>query len=216
MNFSFTDISGFSVLLAGIIGLFLYSRIEKCYYPFLYMMWLAGINEGLSYYLYKNHHRTTVNNNIYVLCEALLILWFFRRNRLFQKRKKGFWALFIGLVTVWLAEAAILTIHRDFSYFRILYSFITVLMSIHTINIILVSGEQNLLRHSLFLISLAFVFYYTYKALVEPFYIYEATSSDIFRKLIYRIHNQVNLVVNLIYALAILWIPRKQPSILPS
>src|SRR5688500_6803339 len=66
------------ILIAGVIAIVRFRKINRVYYPFLYLIWLGCINELLGTILLKLGHGAAVNNNIYVLAEALLLLWFFR------------------------------------------------------------------------------------------------------------------------------------------
>lgn len=83
------------------------------------------------------------------------------------------------------------------------------------INSILVSGIRKMMKYALFLICLAFTIYFTYKIIVEAFWLYGLESSTSFQLLVWNITVFVNLIANLMYALAIVWIPKKKPSILP-
>ena len=60
-------LSAFSIFIAGIIGLVRFRKINKIYWPLIFAIWLACINEVLSYSLFINNHSTAINNNIYVL-----------------------------------------------------------------------------------------------------------------------------------------------------
>jgi hypothetical protein len=52
--------------------------------------------------------------------------------------------------------------------------------------------------------------------MVETFYLFQLDFSNQFYHNIYIIMDSVNLFVNLIFALAVLWIPTRQKYILPS
>ena len=67
-----------------------------------------------------------------------------------------------------------------------------------------------------FLISIGFIIYFTYEILVEAFSLYGLNNSLEFQKNVYMILTYLNLFVNLLYALAILWIPRKRVHMLLS
>ncbi len=207
---------GFSIFIAGILGLVRLKKIHRIYYPFLLCIWLACINEILSFILIKYHHNTIVNNNIYVLVESLLIIWLFKNTGLFRKSKVLFYVMILLLPAVWLidnffiAGAAALD-----NYFRIFYSFVIVLMSIATLNRLVVTNRKNLLKDATFLLCIGFILYFTYKILVHAFWIYGLTTSQAFILKVYTLLLYIDCITNLLYALAILWMPKKLAFTLP-
>ena len=60
------------------------------------------------------------------------------------------------------------------------------------------------------------IIFFTYRAIVEVFYWIRVPFSNSFYVHVYIIMVYVNLFVNLIFALAALWIPTRQKFILPS
>lgn len=217
MNFYVLLLFSASVFIAGITGLIRFRKIEPSYYPFLFFIWIGCINELITILLIMKGKSNYINNNIYVLSAALLILWFFKKNGTFAKTKMLFYTLLTILLALWVAESFFIKdiVKEISSYFRIVSSFIIILLSISTINSILIDVSGRIIKNPMFLISLAFLFYFTYKVLIEAFWIYGLESSENFRILVYDILAYINLITNLTYALAVLWIPKKQPSILP-
>lgn len=217
MNFVLTAIFNFSILIAGIAAIIRYKRIHKRYYPFLYFIWLGCINEILSFFLIMKGFHTFINNNIYVLAESLLLVYFFKKSGVFKKTNRLFLIIVSGLVILWIYEN--LVMHKIVSvseYFRIVYSFVLVLLSIITINSLISTVRKNIFTNADFLICVSFIIYYTYKILVEAFWLYGLNSSLNFQWVVYYIMIYMNLVCNLIYTLAIIWMPRKQIFTMPS
>src|SRR5215212_9776820 len=135
MKFIF-DVNIVIILLTGILGVVRYRHIHKSYYPFIYFIWAGGINEILSLVLIHRGYSNLINNNIYVLFEALLLLYFFRKLKIFKKNRALFMALIAGIIITWLIENIIYgKIQTVSEYFRIIYSFIIVLLSVTTINV---------------------------------------------------------------------------------
>ena len=191
--------------------------MEKSFYPFLIFIELGCINEILSFILIKTHHHTILNNNIYVLFESILICLFFKKLGLFIRYKSFYLYLVIGLVMFWLIQFIQVKDYENlYLYFRILYSIIIVFMSIITINKILINEMNDLLRNASFIICTAFIIYFTYNAIIYTFWLYGLSKSVEFRILIFKILAYINLFCNLIYAFALIWIPRHRPSILLS
>jgi hypothetical protein len=164
----------------------------------------------------RMHYSNAVNSNIYSLFEGLLIVWQFERWKLFSY-KRLFYLLLVIIAACWYAEVFIISsIHRFSSYFIITSSFITVMLSISMMNKILIDQEPPLQLNPVFLICICFIALYTYNALLEIFWIYGLGSSSSFRLYIYRIFYFINLLTNLTYALALLWIPKKREFIVLS
>lgn len=211
------DICGLSLLLAGVIGLVRFRSISPVYYPFLYFVWLGCANELLSTVLAHRGFYTTVNNNIYVLLASAIMLWFFKSIGLFDRRPRLFDLLLASFATVWLYETFVLRdIQQISSYFRMYFSFVVVLLSVSAINRILVSTTGAIHTSPVFLIATGFIVFYTYKVLIEAFWLYGLGTSHEFAAMVYQILIYIIFFVNLIYALAALWIPKQRPSILLS
>lgn len=202
----------FSIFIAGIIAIVRYKKIDISFYPFLYCVWIACINELLSFCLYKNHQITSINNNIYVLIESIFILLFFKGLRFWRKRKFIFEVIMISLIIFWISENFVLgKITVLCIYFRILYSLIIVLISINIINEILINNRK---RKATFTLCVAFIIYFTFKVFIYTFWI--SGLSQIFLFGLFTIMIYINLLTNLIYAVAVLWMPRKVEFTLPS
>src|SRR4051812_17840838 len=102
MNPLLINISSFSILVPGVIGLFRFRRIDPSFLPFLYLVWVGALNEVLSYILVINGRHTIFNNNVYALLEPLFIAWFFKSQHLFRRSPQVYWVLQAGFVLAWL------------------------------------------------------------------------------------------------------------------
>ena len=212
MNFQLIVIFSFSILIAGVIAIIRFSNIRKIYYPFIYLIWIGCINETINYFLMINRQYTIVNSIFYGLCESLLLLWFFKNLGTFNNRKGLFYFLLGLFVGIWVIESFLSkSLTEAFnSYFSVVYSLSLVLLSIHAINSLLFR-EREILKNPAFLICIAIVVFFTYKVVIEMFWIYGLRESKDFRLNVYNILTCINLLCNLLYALAILWMRKKQP-----
>jgi hypothetical protein len=200
----------FSIFIAGILALYRITKINKAYYPFLLCIWLACINELLNFLFFKIHSNSCINTNIYVLFEAVLIILLFRNLGVINKPKFAFYTILTFLLVVWILENfVIFRITEIENYFRIIYSFIIILLSVTYLNILIGSNKKLSVKNSDFLLCLAFILYYTYKVLVYSFWLYGLKSGQGFLLKVFTIMIYINLFTNLIYALAVLWMPRK-------
>jgi hypothetical protein len=181
------------------------------------LLWAGLLNEIINTIIISKGYSNAVNTNIYTLTEVLLILWFFYNFRVFRKRAIYFSILAGLILSAWIAENFVFSSIRSFSSYFIVFSyFIIVLLSISMINKVQAAERKGLLKNSKFIICTGFILFFTYALLVEIFWIYGLNASKSFRLEVYRIMAYVNLVVNLIYAIAVLWMPRKQESLLLS
>src|SRR5205823_3796512 len=200
MSYHVTLIFSFSILIASAIGWARFKKIDPAYYPFLYCLWIGFMNEIISYILITNHESNALNNNIYVLFEPLLLLWLFKNWGSFNRMPHLFTALLILLPLLWLIENFfIATITRFTFYYRILYCFIIVLLSIHTVNRLIMTERKNILKNSVFLLCIGFVIYYTFSVLVQTFWLYGLNVSREFTIKVIIILLAINLFANLIY-----------------
>ena len=200
-----------SILIAGILGIIRYKKIRAEYYPFIYLLWIGCVNETISYFLAINRSNSIINGIIYGLCESLFLLWFFKNLGIFSRRRVLFYVFLFLFISIWIFESFF---NESFgskfnSYFGVAYSLSVVLLSIHAINGLLFK-EREILKNPAFLICLGFVVFFTYKVVVEMFWIYGLRESRSFRMNVYSILVYINLICNLIYALAILWMRKKQ------
>lgn len=208
-DFTTIIILNHSIIIAAVIGIFRFKAVIRDYYPFLFIVWLALTNESLSLVMIYTIGNNTVNSNIYVLLEYGLILFqFYKWNG--SNYRKYYLLAFLGL-GIWMADNFILhSISRNNSLFRVFYSFIIVFLSIDKVNNILVFKTGPLLKDPTVIICAAFLFYYGCKAFVEAFNMFHLGLSDGLLKNLWIILYIVNFITNLLFALAILWIPTKQ------
>jgi len=211
MSFELSVILSFSILIAGFISVIRFSKIGSLYYPFIYLIWIGCVNETISYFLVIYRSNNVVNGIIYDLCESLLLLWFFKNLGVFN-RKKAIFYFFAGFfIVLWIAESFFKNHFGSAfnSYFSIGYSFSIVLLSITAINKLLFQ-EREIIKNPAFLICIGIVFFFTYKVVIEMFWLYGLGKSENFQSRVYIILLYINFLCNLIYALAILWMRKKQ------
>ena len=205
----------YSIGIAATIGLVRFKVIDKSYQPFIWICCLAFVNEIVSTITAQVFRNNAVNLNIYVLCEALLYIWLFYNWGEFKVSVNSYYGLCIFLVFVWVLDNFILNSFLTInSLFRIVYSFTLIFLAINQGNRMLFNTRGALLRNPRFLISTGIVIFYSYKATFETFYLFKLNFSNNFYNSIHLILEAVNLFVNLIFALAMLWIPGRQKFIL--
>lgn len=216
MNFYIVSAISFSIFLPGVLAAIWFKKIGRVFYPFIFCLFIGCANEVLSFLLGWYHHSTFVNNNIYVLIEAMLLSWFFYEIKTIEN-KKVFIAITSSLVIAWMLENFVFrSIFVNGTYFRIYASMIIVLLSIQTFNGIVFTYKKSLYQNAVFILCICFLIYFAYKAMLQSFLIYGWTRDLNFLVKVYNIMLYINLGVNLLYTLAVLWMPRRAKYILPS
>lgn len=204
----------YSILIAAIIGIIRFKSIIRDYYPFIFMIWLGVLNETLSLIFIFTVGSNTFNSNVFVLLECLLILYqFYRWN---DNGIKKYAILALIALGVWIADNLVLnSITDNNSLFRAFYSFLVVFFSIDQVNKLVIYERGPLLKNSMFIICITFLLYYGFKAFAESYNMFHLGLSKTLLHDLWIILYFVNGIANLLYALAILWIPTKIKFILP-
>jgi hypothetical protein len=217
VNYYWGSVIAYTLLMPGVIGAIRYKKLDKSFFPFIWLMWIGVFNETFSHYADKKWHTNAVNNNIYSLVEFIMLLWQFKKWKLFDHKNNGFKIISTAAIFFWVIENFfIYTIDSFNSYFIICSSLCIALLSIRMINILVLREKDVLLKNATFLICISFVLYYTYAALVEAFWVYGLGESKEFGIRIQNILLYINLFANLVYALAVCWIPTRPRFILQS
>jgi hypothetical protein len=209
-------ISPYSISIVATIALLRFRKVLKSYRPFLYFSIVAFLNEIISTLSIKYYGSNTINYNIYTLIEALLILWQFRNWGLQQAKKKLYVIIGAILVGLWIVEYLVIhSLHDISSIYLICYHFVLIFLSIDQMNYVLITERKDVLKNSRFIISTILLISYTYEAILEVFFYIDLKASHAFYHYIILIFLIINLFMNLLLALAALWIPTKQRFTLP-
>ena len=200
----------FSILFAAACGIIRFKKTDPEYYPFIFCTWIAAANELLSFFLAQNKISNIPNNNIYVLIEGLLITWQFKKWGYLIKNNKCYGLLAAVLTGVWFYEMgnseALPGLHF---YYRLFYAVVIVSISININNRLIISHKKKLITNPVFLICTGYIIFFTFKILTDAFWLYKIKSSDAFLYAVYFIMAGINFLVNLLFLIAVLWIPRR-------
>ena len=194
----------YSILIAAIIGIIRFKSIIRDYYPFIFIIWLGFFNETLSLVLIFTLGRNTINSNIFVLLEYLLIVYqFYKWNN--KKGLKKYVILALLGLAVWSADNLVLnSITHNNSLFRAFYSFLVVFFSIDQVNKLVIYERGPLFKNPMFIICITFLLYYGFKAFVESYNMFHLGLSKTLLRDLWIILYFVNGIANLLYAIAVL------------
>lgn len=211
MTFYLFALFSYSILIAAVIGLVRLRRISPLYYPLILYTVLATVNEGYSYIIVSSFGiSNNANNNVYVLLEAFIITWQFYRWGLFAKKKGIYYCLQGLFLLAWCLNFwYVKNVSVMFHHYRIYYAFVLVLLSLTEVNRAIYSNSKAIFKNTRFLVSAGLVLLYTCKIITELFWLYGIENSNPYLYAVYSWFGYINLIINLLFILAVLWIPKK-------
>jgi hypothetical protein len=204
-----------SIGIAVIIGIVRFRRIDPSYYPFIYNIIVALLVEILNRILTETGHTVAFIFvlNVFSYIDFFLFLWLFHNWGLFNRKKSAFITIAGIFFLIWLFEGVLVTGFVELNlYFFMLYAFALIFFSVNTFNKAVVHERSSIFRNAKFWICLGIIIFY-------PFFIVTVTTgislfrnnvSVQFRRDLQAISVFSNLLVNLLYAVAVIWIPRKK------
>lgn len=215
MDFYVAVSLGLSMTVPAIVAAVRLPYISSDFDPFLISLWLNAFNVGFGNIIEPLGYYNIVHYNIWFLADAYILLWLFKKWNLFESNKL-YYSIAIILGICWFVEVIFVSkFTGDFnSYFRILYSFVVILMSIGMINSFLLKAKINPIRNSIFLICCTFVLLNTITVIGEAFFAYNLILGNEFRMYMEDLIIFINALCSLIFALIILWMPKKQAFML--
>ena len=217
MNNNLVVLFSFSVIIAAVIGLLKFRKMESSFYPFIFCLCIASVNEVTSMIVSRLGYTTNINNNIYVLAEACLLTWQFKNWNTFPGGGKTVALVLVGLCILWWSENdSLFKLKHIGSYFRIAYSFLLVLAAIYSINKRIFTYEGKTFGNPVFLICNGLIIYFTSRVLVEIFWVYGLALSPAFSAGLFVMLTWINLFVNVIFIIAVICIPVKKYYLKPS
>lgn len=168
-----------------------------------------GLITTLFFYFLKTPAQKNIAANCYIFLEYGLLLWQLHKWGIPAKRQMLLVFLCTGFIFWGYSSLCIFDFGERNTVFRIVYSFILVLLSIEIINK-LAFERHSLIRDHRFLIALALIFFYTYNIIIETFCISVSLFSAQFLKSVFSIKTYLNFSINILYFIALLCIPTKK------
>jgi hypothetical protein len=210
-NTIFIVAGSYSVAIAAVIGLIRLRRLHKAYQPFIFINVMSFINEIISHILIVNKKSNAAAVNIFGFFDAILWLWQFNTWVTHAKYKRALTIVALFLMIIWFAENIFFRKLFMFgSVYAITFSFAMVILSTIQISWQTEDEKGSLLAAPKIMICSGAILFYTYRVFVECFYAPGMSKSDAFYGHVFIILSIINFIVNLLFALAVLWIPEKQ------
>ncbi|MEP6746922.1 MAG: hypothetical protein ABJB86_04320 [Bacteroidota bacterium] len=165
------------------------------------------------YILLSHHMKYVVPTvyNIFSLVEFYLLIRMFYNWGVF--RKKMTLNLIIVLAVVLFLSTLYINGYAMMNYFSLIVnSFALIFLSISAFNKMIINERNNIFKNAKFWICIGMIIFYTYDILVntEQLSFLHIKRTKDFENKIWQINAYSNLLVNLLYAVAVIWIPRKK------
>lgn len=219
MNDTVRFVLSLSIVFAVVIGIVRFRKADPAYYPFLYRIFLVLLVEITArlFFLSADPRNFTVVINTFSILDYCLFTWLFHNWRLFNGNRTVF-VSFLGIgIVAWVIITLVLqNIHTPNFGFRVFYPAILIAFSVNTFNKAVVNDRGNIFRNPKFWICLAIIIFYTFFILVcmVNLNLFRYVTKP-FRQNLQEINVCSNILANFLYAVAILWIPRKQNFMMP-
>jgi len=199
------------VLLPAILALIKLKTLDPQYHWFVLFLWVGFFSELANRFFIWRFGSNTVPWNIYNVVEFFILMMMFRSWNIGEKFQRWFiWFITFSLL-LWLVELFYIGSIRNFnSYFAIYYCFMVVISAVTVLNQLIVTEKSNILRNPKFLIAIGLVIFFTFRIFVESLLMPIFSISKDFFQRIFGIQIYINLLVNLIYLIAVLCIPKKR------
>ncbi|WP_298715496.1 hypothetical protein [Chitinophaga sp.] len=208
MTYLASALLSYTILIPLVVALVRVHKIRTSYFPFLVLLLLAFTTEVASEISLRLTRENTAISNIYSLLEIGVILWQFHAWGFLRRRR--------ALLIVLAALSFITWITENIGYGRLethfcsatvfLNSLIVVFLCINEINALIASYSGTLLRNARFLICLGLMTISIYSLITEGTLLIDPQNAVIDWPIFY-IFSITNAIVNVVYAIAVFFIP---------
>jgi hypothetical protein len=217
MSDAFFYLLSLSIIFAAILGVIRFRGMDPAYHPFVYYACTAVLVETIVFVLLSNGKKNIVPTvyNLNTLAEFYLLTLMFHKWGLFKRKRQAFIAI-IALSFLLFFSTLYVRGYWKLNYIaKIFNAFTLIFFSISSFNTMILNERNNIFKNAKFWICIGMVISYTYFLLVstEQLSFLNLRRTDDFEKKIWLIQAYANLFVNLMYAVAVVWIPRKKTII---
>ncbi|MGF2413326.1 hypothetical protein [Ferruginibacter sp.] len=202
---------GFTV----IIGIVKFKRIDRSYYPFFYLACISLLVEIISYVLIEKemYDEKTVMINVFCFIEFVFYTWLFHLWGLFNFNRRLF--IFINLIAflMWLVFSFYPEgFTKPNMYFRVIYATALLFFAVTTFNKVVIQDRAPLFKNPKFWIILGIIIFFSFYLLsrTASLSLFGIDTSRQLRRGLQEVINYSNLIVNLMFAIGALCIPRKK------
>ncbi len=203
--FVITSICSFTALLPLFVGIFRLKKVNQIYKSFINYVIISSLIEiiGSSLVIFRQNDSSRILSNIYVLFESLAFLILFNHWGILKKRNENFIFSVIFLST-WIFDNFVLNpINLVNTLHIIIYSIITVFLSVSLFQKSYITSEKNSFKDPLTIISSTLIINYSYRSIFESLYLFKLDLSNNFYLSAFVILIILNVLSNCTYTYAI-------------
>jgi hypothetical protein len=202
---------GFTV----IIGVIRFTTIDKSYYPFFYLAVISLLMEITGFILVKNkmYNSMFAMVNVFDYLEFFFCTWLFHLWGLFNFKKNIFLSIILLSFICWLIFTFYTgNITRHNFYFPVIYSMALLFFTVTTFNKFVIQDRRAIFKNPKFWILMGMIIFFAFYLLTlsASLTIFGKNVSSSFRRSLQGIVIYSNLIVNLMFAIGALWIPKKK------
>jgi hypothetical protein len=203
------------IVFTVVIGGIKFSKIDTSYYPFFYLATISLVVEIIGFILKRKgmNDAGIAMVNVFCYVEFFFYTWLFHAWGLFNFRKNNFIAITGLFFIIWaglnIYEGNIAT---SDSYFKIIYPVTLLFFAVTTFNKFVIQDREPIFKNPKFWILIGILIFFTFYILIQASNIslLGKTTSNAFRRSLHGIVVYTNLIVNLMFAIGALCLPRKK------
>lgn len=186
--------------------------MDPAYHPFVYYCCLSLLVEIPVYVLLLHNmdYIVAAIYNLFTLAEFYLLARMFYNWGLFKRDKKIFILIITFSFLLFVCTLYIRGYAKTNYFARIVDSFALIFFSISAFNKMILNERNNIFKNAKFWICIGLVIFFTYSILVNTEQLSFLKRTKYFEGKVWLINAYSNLFVNLLYAVAVIWIPRKK------
>jgi len=153
--------------------------------------------------------------NVYGFLDFFLFTWLFHNWGIFNRKRRVFFTVVSIFFVIWLLTNVF---YSQFSkklnlYYIILYSFALIYFSVNAFNKVIVHARSNIYRNAQFWICLGVIIFFSFFIVLNATRFLLVIKPKVSTKFWHQLHEinvYSNVLVNFLYAVAVIWIPRKK------
>jgi hypothetical protein len=219
MNHTAEFLMSMSIIFPSIIAIVRWKKMDSSFYPFVYNLLVTLLVEILIGFQ-RSYIITTKITNVFSLVDFCLFAWLFHNWGLFNYNKKRFYVILGSFFLIWIYITFFFSGFSNINnLFLLIYSFALIFFSVTTFNKIVVQQRINIFVNARFWICIGIIIFYSFFIVTRATDLSTTSIKDIsnalnnkssFKDDLQKINAYSNILVNLLYAVAVIWIPRQK------
>lgn len=211
MNYWILRAINYSIVICVVISIFRLRVIDKKFYPIIFFIWVCFFNEiasDINALIFRNN---AINTNLYDLLFTISLVGQFHVWKVLGSGRRFYFLIVSAVFFVWVLTNFYFSNLWVFNSYSYLFHFILIVfLSVRLLGQNPFANYGFEMGRVIFLFCLALTIKFASSILVEIFWIYGLTSSDLFLINIYTIITFVNLVFNILLFIAVFLIPKRR------